>query len=468
MKQFRVFFVLALFASILAACGNNAQSTSNATTAVAASAPATSGDAAASGSASGAAGSVAASANTCEAKGPKVDNLVFWTRSLQDAPDNDEYEYLQAVGAAYTEKTGSPVEVVTVPDADFKARMSIAAPAGEGPDVYGPIAHDWIGEFAIQGIAAEIPDTVIPNKADITQATLDAATVNGKLYGLPLFVESIALIYNKDLVPTAPTTWEEFTAAAQQVTQSGKQGFGFPLLEQYHEGAFWNGFGSYVFKYENGQFNTDDIGLNNAAGVETAKFLRDMYHQQKLVPDVAIDRANMHTVQEGEMEAGNIAMTFNGPWRETPLTNAGINYGVAKLPTLPNGQPMKPFIGVQVMAANSNSKNLDAALDFVQFATCTDSTVELYKAFKKAPARTSVLDSEVLKANPNIQVWNEQAKDGVPMPNIPAMSNVWKPWGDAMDAIIVQNAPDDQVQGILDTSVEQIKAAIQQTQGSTQ
>ena len=62
-----------------------------------------------------------------------------------------------------------------------------------------------------------------------------------------------------------------------------------------------------------------------------------------------------------------------------------------------------------------------------------------------------------------MEVWTAQAADGVPMPNIPAMSNVWKPWGDAMDAIIPANAPDDQIQTLLDNAVGQIKTAIEQT-----
>jgi len=48
------------------------------------------------------------------------------------------------------------------------------------------------------------------------------------------------------------------------------------------------------------------------------------------------------------------------------------------------------------------------------------------------------------------------------MPNIPEMSSVWVPWGDAMDGIIPQNAPDDQVQTLLDNAVEQIKSAIEE------
>jgi maltose-binding protein MalE len=44
------------------------------------------------------------------------------------------------------------------------------------------------------------------------------------------------------------------------------------------------------------------------------------------------------------------------------------------------------------------------------------------------------------------------------------MSNVWKPWGDAMDAIIPTNASDAEIQTLLDNAVTQIQTAIEQTQ----
>ncbi|MFL5801421.1 MAG: extracellular solute-binding protein [Roseiflexaceae bacterium] len=456
-RLLKPFGVISLMALLLAACGGG-------TTTPAGGGAATTAPAAGQATAAPAGGASAGSAANCATSGPKVDKLTFWTRSLKDAPDNNEYPQLQAVAEAYTKATGTPVEIVTVPDADFKAKMSISAPAGEGPDVYGPLAHDWIGEFAIQKIALEVPDSAIKEKDDILPAALDAARVDGKLYALPLFVESVGLIYNKAMVPNPPKTWDEFVKVATDLTKGDVYGFGFPLLEQYHEGAFFMGYGGYIFKYDNGKFNTDDIGLNNEGSIAAAKFLRDMYHKKAPpLPDAAIDRPNMHTVQEGMMEAGKLAMTINGPWRESPLKKAGINYGIAKLPTLPDGKPMRPFLGVQVFGASAFSKNKEAALDFISFATCTTSAIDLYKGFSKVPVRTSAIESAEVKQNPNIAIWNEQAADGVPMPNIPAMSNVWKPWGDAMDAIIPANAPDDQVKGLLDNAVAQIKTAIQQT-----
>jgi maltose-binding protein MalE len=193
-----------------------------------------------------------------------------------------------------------------------------------------------------------------------------------------------------------------------------------------------------------------------------------MYNQKKPpMPEVAIDRTNMHGVQEGMMEQGQLGMTINGPWREAPLTQAGINYGVAKLPTLPNGNPMKPFLGVQAMLASAYSEKQEAALDFLNFVTQTSSVGELFKAFIKLPVRTTALDTEEVKANPNMAIWGEQAADAEPMPNIAAMSNVWTPWSDAMDGIIPENASDEEVKTLLDGAVENIKAAIAETEGES-
>jgi maltose-binding protein MalE len=498
MKRIASLFLFVMLASILAACGgttdtgttSTAASTAAASTEAASTAAASTDTSAASAmasmeasmeaspmasmEASAAASTAAAStaaastaaggtaaAVTCAAAGPKVDRLVWWTRS---AEGDASYAAMQTVAKNYEAAGGSPVELVTVIDAEFRNKMSISAPGGEGPDVFGPIAHDWLGEFALQKIALEIPKAKITAADDIIPTAFDAATSDGKLYGIPIWVESVGLIYNKDLVPTPPTTWDDFVKIAKEQTKGDVQGFGFPLLEQYHEGPFFNGFGSYIFKYQDGKFDTNDIGLNNDAGVAAAKFLRDMYYTEKLVPDVAIDRANMHAVQEGLMEEGKLAMTINGPWREAPLTKAGINYGVAQLPTLPDGKPMIPFLGVQVYGVNAYSKNQDAAIDFANFITCTDSVVEQFKGENKVPVRQSALANATVKANANIPTWNAQAAAGTPMPNIPAMGPVWKPWGDAMDAIIGQNAPDDQIKPLLDTAVEQIKAAIAQTQ----
>jgi arabinogalactan oligomer / maltooligosaccharide transport system substrate-binding protein len=465
MKRIASLILFLMLGSILVACGGGGTTASPSPSPAA---PAESPAAESPAAESPAAGTVPAAgeggAASCETTASGVDRLTWWTRVQEADPEWDE---VQQIAQAYTERTGTPVQIINVPDADFRSRMSIAAPAGEGPDVFGPVAHDWIGEFAIQRIAAVVPDGAIKDQDDMIGAALAAATLDGNLYGAPQFVESVALIYNRDMVPEPPATWDELVQIATDLTEGDTYGFAFPLLEQYHEGPFLQGFGGYIFEYgEESGFNVEDIGLNNEGSIQALQFLRDAYHnQQPPMPEVVIDRANMHGVVEGMMEAGQVAMTINGPWREIPLQEAGINYGVAPLPTLPNGEPMRPFLGVQVMGASAFSRNQEAAFDLMNFITCTDNVVTYFGGSAKVPVRQSALEAEAIQSNENIAVWNAQAEVGIPMPNIPAMNNVWRPWGDAVDAIVPPNTPDDQIQQLMDTAVEQIRAAIQQTQG---
>lgn len=396
-------------------------------------------------------------------QGPKVDKLLFWTRSSPDTSTN-EWDALTAAIQAYTAGVGTQIELITVPDADFKQKMSLAAPSGDGPDVFGPIAHDWLGEFAIQKIAQSWTPEAIAGSGELSQPSIDAVSVDGQLYGVPLFSEALALMYNTDLVSEAPATWDDLVTKATELTSGDQYGFVFPFLEQYYQGPFFFGFGSYVFKYADGAFDTADIGLNNEGGVNAAKFLRDMYYNQKpAMPEALLDQASAGGYIDGLFESGQAAMTIAGPWREPPVTAAGIPYAIATLPTLPNGNSLTPFVGFQAMCANAYSKNLDAAQDLVNFLASAEGVSMMVAGFNKAPVRSTVTQAAV-ELNPNFKQWVAQAEAGIPMPNIPAMSKVWEPWGAAMTGVLVNNVADDEVKSLLDDAVATIDAEIKNSQ----
>jgi maltose-binding protein MalE len=220
------------------------------------------------------------------------------------------------------------------------------------------------------------------------------------------------------------------------------------------------GFGAYVFGYDGTTFNTQDIGLGSEASSQAFRFLRDMYWtQMPQMPEAAIDRANMAGVIEGMQEAGQLAMTINGPWRINPLQSAGIDYGVAVLPTLPNGQPMSPFVGVQSMLVNAYSEQQGAALDLANFLAGTDSQAAYFQSDRKVPARVSAQQVESVASDPWVATWAEQAEVGTPMPNIAQMTDVWTPWAGYMDAIVAGNASDDEIPGYLEELVATISEA---------
>lgn len=63
---------------------------------------------------------------------------------------------------------------------------------------------------------------------EYVQAVKQDVLIDGKIYGLPLSVDTMALYYNKDLldragVPEPPKTWDEFQAAVKKVTRYDKK-----------------------------------------------------------------------------------------------------------------------------------------------------------------------------------------------------------------------------------------------------
>jgi arabinogalactan oligomer / maltooligosaccharide transport system substrate-binding protein len=88
---------------------------------------------------------------------------------------------------------------------------------------------------------------------------IEAFTYNGQLYGVPYAVESVALIYNRDLVPEPPQTWEELKEIARDLQESWQvdQGYVLQQADAYHFNPILTGFGGYIF-------GTTDEGYNPA------------------------------------------------------------------------------------------------------------------------------------------------------------------------------------------------------------
>jgi maltose/maltodextrin transport system substrate-binding protein len=108
------------------------------------------------------------------------------------------YNGLQKVGDEFAKKTGVQVTVEHPEDAPGKFQQ--AAAAGKGPDIW-IWPHDRIGEW----IAGGLLQPLNPSKkarADIDPLALKAFTVGGKVWGYPISIEAVSLVYNKALVPT--------------------------------------------------------------------------------------------------------------------------------------------------------------------------------------------------------------------------------------------------------------------------
>ncbi|HXK35551.1 MAG TPA: sugar ABC transporter substrate-binding protein [Candidatus Paceibacterota bacterium] len=114
--------------------------------------------------------------------------------------------------------------------ADYETRLLQALASGTGPDVW-MIHNTWLPQHQdkLLPLPAQMPDSGEPlltlpqfkqQFADIAEKDL---TDQGRIYALPLYVDTLALYYNKDIfnsagIARAPRTWEEFNEAVKQLT----------------------------------------------------------------------------------------------------------------------------------------------------------------------------------------------------------------------------------------------------------
>jgi maltose-binding protein MalE len=138
---------------------------------------------------------------------------------------------------------------------------------------------------------------------------------------------------------------------------------------------------------------------------------------------------------EGKFKQGQAAMIIDGPWAVQGFRSAGVNFGVAALPKLPNGKASAPFVGVQGFFVNKYSKNVKESWDLIRYLS-THLPMPLYRASQRVPVLKSTAKRRLVANNPVVKTVIQASNNGQPMPNIPAMGVVWEPMGDQLSLLV--------------------------------
>lgn len=352
-----------------------------------------------------------------------------------------EIAKVQEIANKWAEETGNKVKVLA-DQSDFQA-FSTAAQSGKGPDIMFGLPHDNLGTFQKAGLLAEVPDGVI-NKDDYVPMSIDAVSYDGKMYAIPISMETYALFYNTDKVQTPPATLDDLIKLGQQV------GFQYDINNFYFSFAFIAANGGYVFKNNGGALDPNDIGLNNDGAKKGLALLKDFVKKYNFMPaDINGDMA------KGNFQSGKIGLYISGPWDVDGFKKANVKFKVAPLPTV-DGKPMPSFAGVQAAFVSANSKHQQEAWDLLKYLA-QNTALPLFETGNRIPVLNSVLNNDEVKNNEILNAFAEQAKNAIPMPNIPAMAAVWTPAGNALQLVTSGKVAPDKA---ADDMVNQIKQGI--------
>lgn len=289
----------------------------------------------------------------------------------------------------------------------------------------------WPPEFGAAGWALPLDDLFTKAEQEaFLEGTILANTYEGRLFGVPLFVDSGVLYYRADLLASygvaPPETWQEMVSSARQIVEAeGRKGeriYGFSGQFKQYEGLVCD-----MMEYilSNGGMLVDDrtgkSAVQQRPAVEAVRFVRD-----EIIGRVAPE--GVLTYQEPEsldlFIQGKAVFHRNWPYAWEISNNpekskvAG-KVGIAKLPRFPKGESRSTLGGWQV-GISAYSEKKEAAWRFVRFLTGERGQKILAVKAGRAPTRKALYeDPDVLRANPHFSSMKQVFLTAYPRPRTP-------------------------------------------------
>ena len=151
---------------------------------------------------------------------------------------------------------------------------------------------------------------------------------------------------------------------------------------------------------------------------------------------------------------GKAAAVINGPWALGDYAKSGVDYGVAPLPILQNGQSMRPFYGAKGYVVSADSKNKELAEKFLEYINRPEYALIRYSEIAELPPIKAVLENPLITNDDFANAIAIQIKNADAMPTVSEFSKVWDPMGNAISKSI---SGADEPKNALNKAVYEIK-----------
>lgn len=343
-----------------------------------------------------------------EAEGEKT-VLTYWNGFT-----GTDGEVMQQIIDTYNETNTMNVEVQMerVSWDTLYQQLATSLPVGEGPDITA-FATEKIGGYAESGAILPINDIYESGQVDdskIPEVFNENLQYGGDYYGVPVNIASLALYYNKDLFdeagveyPTNDWTWDDLEAAALALTKDvdGEHQYGFGMATnntiQMWPIMIWAGGGDFI---EDGK-----SVFNSQENVDTITRWANLITNDGIGP-VTCTGADIDTL----FSTGKLGMYFCGPWAAGSFDAAGVNYGIAGVPSGPAGKAtLAQGVGMYMTSSAAEEKK-EAIYDFFAYWQSVDAQVEWSGSVGYPVANTDAASDERLADNEAVKIFTEQVE----------------------------------------------------------
>jgi len=295
---------------------------------------------------------------------PKV-TLEFWGIDDEDA-------FKSALQSYSTLYPNVSINYHQINPNDYESQLVDALASQKGPDIL-MIKHNWVYKHGNKLYPTDI--SLRDLKSGFVDVVADDLYVNNKLWGLPLWVDALALYYNKDIFNSAgivqpPQTWDEFLKDAQLLTKKNQSG------EILQSGAAFGAVNNIpnavdivlLLMMQNGQDIVDENGraiFDSDKGANALNFY--LSFSNPISPNYC-----WHNNFPDALELfsqGKVAMMidYSSAMKKIEKLNPYLNYGIAPLPQVKDSTIKKNYADYWALAVSAISKHPQDAWNFIYY-----------------------------------------------------------------------------------------------------
>lgn len=322
---------------------------------------------------------------------------------------SDREEAFLTLAERYESLSGQRIRFeLYAPSEQYSQKVKAAAQTNTLPDIFGVLGESRdLVSFIKSGHVAELGeitgnpgallwrDTLFEKAVEVNEYKPgNAYSVPPGIYGVPLDVTTIQMLYNKRLLARAgldpdhpPATWEEFVRAAAK-------------LKEHNIPVFVSGFGeTWMIEALATSFAINIMGeakvydtFRGRVPYTDPDWIRVLDVFKTLAEeDILIDGAVTMVNKTAEQTFANerSAFAFNGSWSVNVYwgMNPQLDYGVMLPPLVTNVHPMKVWGGAgSSLMVNARSPRKHAAFSFLQWLSEAEQQTYLAKATNNLPS----------------------------------------------------------------------------------
>jgi multiple sugar transport system substrate-binding protein len=323
------------------------------------------------------------------------------------------------------------VRVQQIPWSAAHEKLLTAFAGDAMPDVF-QLGNTWVPEFVALEAVAPLDERIeaSPELAqnDFFAGILATNEIDGRLYGVPWYVDTRLLFYRRDILARAghaqpPRSWAEWRdsmAAIERVVAPDADAIILPSNE-------WAPIVILALQ-QNATLLLGDAECGNFAGPGFRKaldFYLAMFEDGFASAALSAQISNLYQ----EFASGRFSMYITGPWNLEEFARrlpAGLqdSWATAPLPAPDGSYPGVSLAGGASLAIHRGSPHQDAAWQLIGFLSQTAQQLRFHQLSGNLPARKAAWRDPILEDNQRAQAFFVQLQHLRSTPKIPEWERI--------------------------------------------